>query len=147
MTEIHHESQGTALCYAVVTYLWFSPGSLATENGNGMEASLDGVYSLNAFILNALQGCCTQPYNSVPPFSASYPFTFLRSRRTVDFLYRPCTAQRRNTHMLCAFMGILLLYFIVVVSFILESKYFWTTGRQMPFIYERKNTVGTAGVS
>jgi len=88
-----------------------------------------------------------QPYNSVPPHSASYPFTFLRSRRTVNFLYRPCTAQRRNTHTLCAFMGISLFYFIVVVSFILEYKYFWTTGRQMLFIYDRKKTAGTAGVS
>lgn len=132
MTKIHHKSQGTALYYSAVTWLCFSPGSLTAVNGNDMEASGDGVQF--TLILSALQGFCAQPYNSVTPFSASYPFTVMRSRRTVEFLYRPCTAQRRNTHMLCVFMGILLLYFIVVVSFILDSKHFWTTGRQVLFI-------------
>lgn len=41
--ETHHESQGTALCYSAGTCLRFLPGSLTAVNGNGMEASQDGV--------------------------------------------------------------------------------------------------------
>lgn len=81
MVKMHCESPGTAVCNSAVTYLCFSPDLLSAVNGNGMKADQDGLWFVGSAnsILGALQGCCMQPCHSVFSFSASYPFTSLRS--------------------------------------------------------------------
>lgn len=81
MVKMHCESLGTAACNSAVTYLCFSPDLLSTVNGNGMKADQDKVWLVGFVnsILSALQGFCMQPCHSVFSFSASYPFTSLRS--------------------------------------------------------------------